>query len=132
MAWTITEASDAWMMNIPGSGRSELIEVTLTCTSDTGASDYDLASDIKGASLYLLEIIPGTGGDAPTAAFNLDIENESNNHILDTDSNAHTANSFVIGSATLGIFPPIKNYCSLVCATLGDANKAVFKLYFIK
>lgn len=136
MAWTITETLHKEQHNM---GKLKMFVVKLACVSDANASDFDLGSvnknirnAIQGAYLYLIKIVPGTGGDAPSGAFDLDIEDEANDHILDSDSNVHTANSFISGATTLAVFPPIVDYCSLVCATLGDGNKADFYLYFTK
>jgi len=130
MAWTITEAVDAWKMK--SQAGDELIEVKLSCISDANASDYDILQDLKGTSLYLVKIVPGAGGDAPAGTFDLDIEDETDAHILDTDANSNSATTFHSGLATLGLYPPIKNKVSLVCATLGDANTATIYLYFVR
>lgn len=139
MAWTITETHQIKKM-ISQAG-DEVLEVKLACTSDGSASDYDLTdaevlSFINGSFFYLLKIVPGTGGDAPSGTFDLDIEDENDNHILDTDSNpvAPTGGcTYHPGSNTMGVYPPImSSTISLVCATLGDGNTADIYLYFTK
>ena len=108
--------------------------VTLRTTAASGAStNYpDIMDQIAHSTLYLMEVVPGAGGDAPSAAFDIDIENKRNSHILDTDSNSHTATSFTAGSDTLGLFPPIFEEITIVIGTLGDANTADIYLYFWK
>jgi hypothetical protein len=130
MAWTITETSNVYKMKHQQG--DELLVVKLACTSDAGASDHDLTTDVKGSWLYLVRIVPGTAADVPDAVFDLDIEDETNSHILDTDANPVAGTTFHIGSATVGVFPPVISTCSLVCATLGDGKKADFYLYFTR
>lgn len=110
------------------------LEVTYAGTSDAGASDYDfpssVMSEIKDLYLYQMKIIPGTGDDAPSAAFDCDIEDEEDDHILDTDSNSETSNTFVKGHATLGVLPKIREQVSVVCATLGADNTVTIVFIF--
>jgi hypothetical protein len=136
MAWTITETLDKEQYD---GGKLKMFRVKLACTSDANASDHDVGSVNKNIGnvlncsyLYMVKLVPGTGGDAPGGAFDLDIEDDNNDHILDSDANIHTANSFLPGSQTLGVFPMILDKCSIVCATLGNGNKADFYLYFSK
>jgi len=139
MAWTITETPSQWFTQTTQGDR--MIKIKLACTSDAGASDYDVTNiaRLRGSLLYLVKIVPGTGGDAPAGAFDLDIEDENNHHILDTDANpaAPTGGAtYHAGSNTMGVYPPIEDSASakvsLVCATLGDGNKADIYLYFVK
>ena len=125
-----------------------MIIVKIACTDtdgDTGASltmkstrnsrtdTYRAIMDqVEGSWLYMMEVVPGAGGDAPTAAFDIDIENKRNSHILDTDSNSHTATTFVLGSNTLGGFPPIMDQITVEIGALGAANKCDIYLYFSK
>lgn len=138
MAWTFTISVDDVALIAPGMGMSgQMNVIKIACVSDgSGGScvfkteDADIFRDkMKGGWLMLMEIDPGTGDDQPAAAFDIDIENKRNHHILDTDSNSHTAASFVAGSDTLGIFPPILNDLTMVIGTLGDGNKADIYLY---
>ena len=130
MAWTIVETVEVWK----GSGpNEEMIEVKLACTSDATGTDYDIVTDlIKGACLYMVKIVPGTSGDAPGAAFNLDVEDETDAHILDTDSNSTSATTFHAGANTIGAFPVIKGKCSVVIATLATGKKADVYLQFVR
>jgi hypothetical protein len=117
-----------------------VIEVKLECTSDASGTDYDLVcAMIPGSWLYLVKIIPGTGADAPAAAFDLDIEDENDIHMLDTNSNSEAPTggaTYHSGASDMGVFPPIGTHTgmkvSVVCATLGDGNKADIYLYFTK
>jgi hypothetical protein len=93
MAWTITETVDAYKTKTQAG--DELIEVKLECISDASGTDTELTAEtirqIKGSWLYQMKVVPGTGDDAPTAAFDIDIEDEADFHILDTDSNSVSA-----------------------------------------
>ncbi|MHC4104604.1 MAG: hypothetical protein ACYSR9_06660 [Planctomycetota bacterium] len=113
-----------------------MYRVKLECTSDASGTDYALLGDIMGkiknSFLYLIKTVPGTGGDAPTGTFDLDIEDDNNDHLLDTDANPNDSNKFTVGHATLGVYPIIFDHVSVVIATLGDANKATIYLYFAK
>jgi hypothetical protein len=139
MAWTITEHAPV-VTKMKNYSWDTLIKVRLECTSDASGCDYDLlATMIKGSYLYLVKIVPGTGSDEPSAAFDMDLEDELDVHILDTDDNAAAPTGGAIyhgGHSTMGVYPPIENESttkvSLVCATLGDGNKADFYLYFAK
>jgi len=107
--------------------------ITLKSTKADPANSYnELMDQITGSWLYLMKTVPGSGGAAPTAAFDVDVEDKLNHHILDTDSNSETAAGFVIGSATLGVYPPIMEEITVVLADLGDANTADIYLYFLK
>jgi hypothetical protein len=138
MAWTITEAVDQ-SAKIKSQHGDSMHRVKLTCTSDAGASSHTVGSVtqsvldiVEGSFLYLVKFEPGTGGDIPDAAFDMDIEDDGGDHILDTDANSKDAVSFVSGADTLGVFPPIFKTCTMVCATLGNGNKANIYLYFSK
>jgi hypothetical protein len=87
---------------------------------------------IKGSWLYLIKTVPGTGGDVPTGVFDLDVEDDNNDHLLDTDANSNVANGFVAGNTTLNVFPPIMDEITVVIGTLGDTNTADIYLYFSK
>ena len=113
-----------------------VIKLVLTAGDDASVSDYDLSDTYKdywqGSTLYLVKTVPGTGGAQPSGTFDLDIEDENDDHLLDTDANANDANGFLVGSATLGIFPPILGTCSISMADIGDANTVTLYLYFWK
>lgn len=137
--WSVTEELHESRM-IRGNEHINVIKVGLTAGDDASVSDYDLGSAAtsvdkdywQGSTLYMVKLVPGTGGAAPSGTFDLDIEDENDDHMLDTDSNTNTANSFILGSETLGIFPPMTRTCSVVCADIGDANTVDVYLYFWK
>ena len=109
------------------------VSVTLTSGDDASASDYDIdtyARKIKGMFLYEMRLIPGTGGEAPTGTYDLDIEDEDDTHILDTDANSASANATHEGSDTLNRDPMILDTVSIVCADLGDLNTVKVRLFF--
>jgi hypothetical protein len=109
------------------------VSVTLTAGDDASVSDYDITtylSEIKGLFLYQMKVVPGTGGAQPTGTFDLDIEDEDDSHILDTDANANDANTLHEGSDTLDRDPIIGDACSIRCADIGDANTVTVRLLF--
>ena len=125
MAWTIAETFRHY------DNGNKLI--SLACISDANASAYSIDTyleEIKGMFLYLVKTVPGTGDDAPTGTFDLDLEDADASHILDTDANANNAVAFHEGSATLGRDPMILDALGVVCATLGNLNTARIDLYF--
>jgi hypothetical protein len=137
MAWTITETIE--FQKIKDQQGDEMITITLDCSSDGSGTDYDITAanmaHIKGSLFYALKIIPGTGEGEPSAAFDCDIEDGDDLHILDTDSNATAPAEGAIyhgGGDTMGVYPLVEDQISLVCGTLGDTNTAKFKLYFSK
>lgn len=136
MAWTIVETVD---QEHYVNGKPNMLRVKLACTSDGSASDHDVGSVNKnvynaicGSYLYLIKVVPGTGDDAPSGTFDLDIEDDNDDHLVDSDANASDANTFISGAQTIGLFPMILDKCSVVCATLGNGNKADIYLYFNK
>ena len=136
MAWTITQSVDE-RVSIKTAMGEKLIVVKLACVSDASASgtvaiESDVFREIRGSWLYMVKFEPGTGDDVPDAAFDFDVEDKNNVHILDTDSNTHTANSFVTGSETLGVFPPVIHDLNVVIGTLGNLNTADIYMYFTK
>lgn len=115
------------------SSGTKQISVTLTAGDDASASDYDITTylnEIKGMFLYQMKVVPGTGGAAPTGTFDLDIEDEDDSHILDTDANVNNANTLHEGSDTLDRDPMIGDACSIVCADIGDLNTVTVRLLF--
>jgi len=146
MSWTITPTiskTQAIKHEVFG---DRVVVVKLACISDANAGSITMKSTrsdktnsyrhimdmIEGSTLYLMEVIPGTGDDAPSAAFDIDVENERNVHILDTDSNSETSNTFVSGSTTLSLYPPIFSDITVVIGSLGNGNTADIYLYFWK
>jgi hypothetical protein len=125
MAWTITETWTAYPINrVMG---EELIVIKLDCTSDANGTDYDIVAidKIRGGTLYEMKVIPGSGDDEPSAAWDIDLEDYNDDHILDTDDNAVDATTFHDGSITIGHYPIIEDKLSFVSATLGDGNTCV-------
>jgi hypothetical protein len=106
--------------------------VTMKSTRKDSTNTYRHIMDaIDGSWLYMMEVVPAPSGTTPAAAFDIDIENKRNSHILDT-TNIHTATSFVLGSTTIGGFPPIMDELTVVISTLGDTKTADIYLYFSK
>ena len=146
MAWTITPTMDEVRRIKHVLGGDTMYVLKLTCASDASggtitlkstkadpSNDYnELMDQIAGSWLYLMEVDPVTPGDAPSAAFDIDIENKRNSHILDSDSNSNTAVTFVAGSNTLGVYPPIMEEITVVIGTLGNTNDTDIYLYFLK
>lgn len=105
--------------------------VTMKSTHNSSTDTYRAIMDIiEGSWLYLMEVVP-TSGNEPAAAFDVDIENKRNSHILDTTP-IHTATSFVSGAETLGVFPPIMDQLTVNIAALGAGNQCDIYLYFSK
>ena len=106
--------------------------LTMKSTRNSKTDTYrEIMDQVEGSWLYMMEVVP-TSGNGPTAAFDIDIENKRNSHILDTDSNSHTATSFVLGSNTIGGFPPIMDQITVVIGALGAGNQCDIYLYFSK
>ena len=106
MAWTITPTIDD-RVSIKTAMGEKLIVVKLACVSDGTAEEYtftpSLIREIRGSWLYLVKFVPGTVG----ASFAFDVWDKNSDKILDTTGNSNTATSFVLGSDTLGVFPPV-------------------------
>jgi len=126
MAWTITETVEIQPVGIKG--KEEEITIKLVCESDANGTDYDITEStmrlIRGGYLREMYVVPGSGADEPSAAFNIDLEDENDYHLLDTDSNAADANTAHDGATTMGHYPVIRKRLSFVPATLGDGNTA--------
>lgn len=129
-AWTCTEGRKVY-----GPDKSKVI-IIVTCAGDGSGATYDLdtyLSDVIGYHLWTLYVIPGTGGTAPDAAFDIDIEDSNDFHLLDTDANSHTTQTWNVGSDTLGQYPLIKDAVSIVFADIGTAaDTVVVELHFVK
>jgi len=133
MAWTVVETlHDSKQVR----DLTHINCIKLVMTGDGNASNHDLGATLKdywqGSVLYGIKIVPGTGGDAPTGTFDLDIEDDTDFHILDTDANPNNATTYVIGSDTIGAMPPVLTTLSVVCADIGAANIVTVYLYFWK
>lgn len=132
MAWTITETMYKTVNVEAGTGRVIYI-VKLACTADANAVDYDLTAAtmtrIKGGYIYMVKTRPGAGGDAPGAAYLVQIQDELDDVLLSMADRSTSAVEFEAGSATIGLFPPITDTISLVVNDqVGNANK--FDIYF--
>lgn len=126
-AWTVTETSHP--IKVRG---SEALIITLACISDASGKDYELTTSVIGFYLYDVRTVPGSGGDAPTAAYDLDVEDELNFHLMDIDSLSTTATQLTKGSNTVGIFPHMSSQPSVVLGTLGNLNTNTIYLRFVK
>lgn len=135
MAWTIEQSIDQayHVNNLLG---DELIIVKLDCISDASGTDTDLEAaiiqKIMGGWLYEIKVVPGSGADEPTAAWDIDIEDEDNGHIAEANGNSTTVPTYTDGSLTIGHYPIIEKTCSFVSATLGDENTAVVYIKVLK
>jgi hypothetical protein len=106
--------------------------VTMKSTRKDPTNSYNHIMDtIDGSWLYMMEVVPAASGTTPSAAFDVDIENKRNSHLLDT-TNVESATSFVLGSNTIGGFPPIMDELTVVIGVLGDTKTADIYLYFSK
>ena len=138
MAWTFAETlHDSKLVR-----NGEHINcIKVAATSDGNAGTYSLGSTAtaallkpywQGSVLYLVKIVPSAAPDAPTGTFDLDVEDDTSAHILDTDANSLSLTTFKAGSTTISVAPPIMTTCTLVFATLGNTKKAAVYLYFWK
>lgn len=146
MSWTITPSFYKSKRIKHGLGGDWMVVVKIACTSDASGGSLTMKSrqldpsnsyiafmdEIQGSWLYLMKVVPGSGDDAPSGTFNIDIEDETAAHILDTDANASDATTFHTGSDTLGVYPVIFDHLGVEIATLGNGNKADIYLYFLK
>lgn len=134
MAWTITETINAYKVHHRMG--EEMIEVKLACTSDANGTDTALSAEtmrqIMGGFLYEMKVVPGSGDEAPSAVFDIDIEDADNGHILDTDSNSVSLITYYDGAQTIGHYPLIKSTISFVSETLGNANTCTVYLQISK
>ncbi len=125
-AWTCVEQTPREYSN--GNTTLEVV-----CTADAGAGAYDISDHIvklKGRYLYQLKIIPGTGDEEPTGTFDVDIEDEEDDHLLDTDANAADANTFHFAHKTIDGFPMIRESLSIVAGAIGADNTVTFRFFF--
>jgi hypothetical protein len=140
MAWTITATIDERYM-IGHTLGSEMVIVKLDCTSDASGTDTDLSSvlsdmdmqSVIGGWIYGIQSVPGTGGDAPDAAFNIDIQDKHDFSWVDEDSVTHTAVDWISAADEAdGQYPLLRKGTAFVCSTLGNANTAVFYIWVMK
>lgn len=135
MAWTVVETYTTKSLKLAGG--EAIIRVKLVCTAD--ASGYtetlsdELAALIKGSYLYGVWTIPGSGGDAPGAVYQIDVKDEDSLALLTLASRSTSATEFTLGSDTLGVFPPIMETFSIVFNDqIGNENKTTVVLLFLK
>jgi hypothetical protein len=146
MGWTftVTEEQDVKMKHELGGDRMLLVKVaaigdgsagTLTMKHrdlDPSNSYVEIMDKIRGSWLYLVKIIPSATA-APDNTYDLDFEDETNSHILDTDANPISGDTWVVGSNTLGVYPVIFEHLALVFADIGSAADATdVYMYFLK
>jgi hypothetical protein len=140
MAWTFVETLHDSKL-IRNGEHINCIKVAATNDAAASAGTYSLGATAttallkpywQGSTLHLLKIVPGTGGDAPTGTFDLDVEDDTSGHILDTDANSLSATTYKAGTTTISAAPPIMTTCTIVIADLGDTNKVDVYLYFWK
>ena len=135
MAWTITQTVDDGC-SIKTAMGEKLIVVKLACVVDgsssgTVAIESDILRRIRGSWLYLVKLVPGTAD----VDFDFDVLDKNGDAILDTADNTYAATSFITGSETLGVFPPIIHYCGVVmdgAADLTNATTFDAYMYFTK
>ena len=137
MAWTITQTIDKLgIMKTPVD--FEMFKVKLACTSDASGTDTDLSTAVmemvNNSFLWLVICDPGSGGAAPSADFQLELQNEDDISLFDSGAGGISATVDTVkpGTQSAGMPPPFFDTISLVCGTLGDANTADFYLYFAK
>ena len=138
MAWTtITQTIDN-IQTMTQQSDFEIIKVKLACVSDAGAASKDLSAEVmkyvKNSFLWLVVCDPGSGGDAPDAAVQMQLANEDGINFFDSGSAgiSDTADTVLAGTLHAGMPPPIFGTCTFICETLGNANTADFYLYFAK
>ena len=131
MAWTITETVDK-RANSKLLAGEEIFRVKLVCTADASGTDYDLVTtDIKGAYLYMVKTVPGAGGDAPTAVYQIELEDAEDTPLLLLTGLSTSATEINSAASTIGLFPPIFDKLSLVVNNqVGNANVITVYLYF--
>lgn len=146
MAWTFSVSfyKDVKMKN--SLGGDQMIVLKVACVSDASggsltmkSTDLDPGNEyneymdrIKGSWLYMIKTVPNLGATQPAGTFDVDVEDQMADHLLDTDANPNDANKISVGSGTLGIYPAILDYVGLVVATLGNTKTADIYLYFLK
>ena len=133
MAWTVTTTYDAFPVMLNGS--SEMVVISIACVSDASGHSMQLSDHlmqlIRGGYLYEMVVKPDSG-DAPSATWDIDLEDYDAQHILDTDDNATDAITSHAGSATLGYYPVIERTLRFVSASLGNTKKAVVDIKVLR
>ena len=133
MAWTISESIDQ-IANTELMGGKAMYRIKLACTADANATSHDISADtmdiIKGGFIYLVKTAPGSGGDAPTAVYDVSIKDSDGDALLTVEDRSTSAVEWETGSATIGVFPPILSQISVaVDDQIGNLNKATIYIY---
>ena len=138
MAWTFAETlHDSKLVR-----NGEHINcIKVSAKSDSSGGTYSLGSTAtaallkpywQGSVLHLVKVVPSAAPDAPTGTFDIDVEDDTSGHILDTDANSASATTYKAGTTTISAAPPIMTTCTIVIADIGDTNKVDVYLYFWK
>ncbi|MCP4262752.1 MAG: hypothetical protein GY774_35385 [Planctomycetes bacterium] len=143
MAWTVTATIDDTIAMKHHLGGDRITVLKLACIGDASAgtvtlkstnadpgNDYNAVMDeIRGSWLYLMKTVPSDVDNT----FDVDIEDKLNDHILDTNANSNTANTFTTGADTLGVYAPILEEITVVIADIGaDQKTCEIYLYCLK
>jgi hypothetical protein len=135
MAWTIVQTIDD-RVSIKTAMGDKLVVVKLTCTVDGSSSGTvailpNLFREIRGSWLYLvkLEFV-----DADVN-FEFDVTDKDGDFLMNTAANAFGATTFLAGSVTVGVYPPIIHSLNIVCDGTGaitSGKKLNIHLYCAK
>ena len=132
MAWTVVETveEEKW-----GPEGKLFVLLKIACTADAGAKTYVIENfaKISGMFLYAVVTVPGSGADAPSAAYTLDIEDQNAFHLMDLDSVSTSATAWNLGTVTLTQYPVLWGRPQLVFNTaIGTGNKTTVYLFCVK
>ena len=142
MALAITQTLDDRCSMKTATG-DNLVVIKLACVSDgTGSGTYDVGSVeqpngqdymqlVRGSWLYMVKLVPGTCG----ASFDFDVLDENGDAFINTTGNSNTATSWITGSETIGLFPPVIHYLGIVvdgADALTNTNTLDVYMYFTK
>ena len=123
-AWTITS-------RIKGSaGKYKIWEVGLTGdNAEMTATSLDVPRGLTGDTLMVMTVVPGAGGVAPDAAFNITLSNEFMTLWSDT-SISHTAQTNHSLADDLNQYPTIFGDLKLAVSDIGASGDQI-TLYFL-
>ena len=135
MAWTITQTMDERATMRTADGEKMLI-IKLACTVDGSSSgtvviDTEHLNHIRGSYLYMIKL---QFVDADVN-FNFDVVDADGDAIVNTAANAFGATTFLAGSVTCGVYPPILDYCGVIMDGTGaitSGKKLNVYMYFAK
>jgi hypothetical protein len=135
MAWTIVQTVDE-RVTMRTSVSESVTVVKLVCTVDGSSSGtVEIQPDdfrkIHGTWLYMIKL---QFVDADVN-FNFDVVDKDGDAIVNTAANAFGATTFLAGSVTCGVYPPILDYCGVIIDGTGaitNAKKLNVFLYFVK